>query len=130
MADVIGSQPASDRWVVEGAGGTLVPINASELMADVMVGLGLPVLVVARSTLGTINHTLLTLEALRTRSLALAGVLMIGHRNQENRDAIERYGRVRVVGQLPLFEPLSASTLGQWAVTELDPDGQLLDLLR
>ena len=54
-------------YVVEGAGGVLVPVNESQNMADFMLLLGLPVIVAARSTLGTINHTLLTLEALRER---------------------------------------------------------------
>src|SRR5579859_5792980 len=56
-------------WIVEGAGGLLVPVNESQTMADWIASLGLPVLVVARSGLGTINHTLLTLEALRARAL-------------------------------------------------------------
>ncbi len=57
------------RWIVEGAGGVLVPINETETMADLMSALGFPVVVVARTALGTINHTLLTLEALRRRAL-------------------------------------------------------------
>ncbi|MBY0429867.1 MAG: dethiobiotin synthase, partial [Rhodospirillales bacterium] len=70
--------PASELLVVEGAGGALVPLNGQFLMVDLMVRLGLPVLVVARSGLGTINHTLLTLEALRARHLRIAGVVMSG----------------------------------------------------
>ncbi len=54
-------------WVVEGAGGVLVPINESELMIDLIKALNFPVLIVARSGLGTINHTVLTIEALRNR---------------------------------------------------------------
>src|SRR6185369_12528599 len=50
------------RWIVEGAGGVLVPINESELMIDLMLHLQLSVVAVARAELGTINHTLLTLE--------------------------------------------------------------------
>ena len=64
LLDGLAAQPPSSRWIVEGAGGALVPINDSELMTDLMVRLALPVVVVARSRLGTINHTLLTLEAL------------------------------------------------------------------
>ncbi len=64
-------------------------------MTDLMVRLALPVLVVARSRLGTINHTLLTLEALAARALAVAGVVMVGRQNLENRRAIETYGGVR-----------------------------------
>ena len=66
------------RWIVEGAGGVLVPVNETELMVDLMILLGLPVLVVARSTLGTINHTLLTMEACARAALRVAGVVMVG----------------------------------------------------
>lgn len=112
-------------WIVEGAGGVLVPINDSEMMADMMSSLGWPVVVVARSSLGTINHTLLTLEAIRRRSLWVLGVVMVGDRNPDNRDAIQRYGRVAVLGEMPMFDPLTPERLKQWAVTELDPDFRL-----
>ena len=60
-------------------------------MTDVMLALGLPALIVARSGLGTINHTLLTIEALRQRRVPVAGVVMVGEPNPENRAAIERF---------------------------------------
>jgi dethiobiotin synthase len=116
------------RWVVEGAGGVLVPINEGELIADLMAALALPVIVVARSALGTINHTLLTLEALRARSLAIAGVVMVGDGNIDNRRAIEHYGRVQVLGELPLLQPLTPSAL-QSAAGRLSLD-DLLDVER
>jgi dethiobiotin synthetase len=115
------------RWIVEGAGGVLVPINGRDLMVDWMRALGLPVLVAARSALGTINHTLLTVEALRSRSLPVAGVLMIGERNGSNRAAIERYGHVPVVGEMPVFPALDQATLGRWSMSELDPENRLLE---
>jgi len=62
--------------IVEGAGGLLAPLTARESYADLAVALGLPVLVVARAGLGTVNHTALTVEALRARGLALAGVVL------------------------------------------------------
>lgn len=86
--------------VVEGAGGVLVPLGGGALMVDLMVQLGLPVLLVARSTLGTINHTLLSLEALRARFLAVWGVVMVGPDNDANAEAIARLGRVDVLGRL------------------------------
>jgi dethiobiotin synthetase len=117
---VFAQQPASTCWIVEGAGGVLVPVNESDLMADLMVRLGLPVVVVARSSLGTINHTLLTIEALRARSIGVAGVIMIGPPNPDNREAIEHYGRVRVVGEMRVFDPLTPAALRQWATTSRD----------
>jgi dethiobiotin synthetase len=114
-----------DAWIVEGAGGVLVPVNETQTMANLMVRLGLPVVVVARTTLGTINHTLLTLEALRTRSLQIAGVVMVGEPNPDNRAAIERYGKTVVLGEMPPFNPLTPASLAEWASTSLDPEGRL-----
>lgn len=102
-------------YIVEGAGGVLVPVNDSQTMADLMTTLGLPVIVAARTTLGTINHTLLTLEALRARALRIAGVVMIGEANPENRAAIERYGDVTVLAEMPRFNPLTSDALRAWA---------------
>jgi dethiobiotin synthetase len=118
------------RWIVEGAGGALVPIGDTAIMADLMTLLGLPAVVVARTALGTINHTLLTVEALRRRSIPTAGVIMVGAPNADNREAIERYGRVRVLGEMPNVEPLTAESLMRWAASGLDRDGRLLELLQ
>ena len=84
----------------------------------------------ARTRLGTINHTLLTLEALAARSLVVAGVVMVGRRNLENRRAIETYGRVRVIGELPRLDPLTPRALARWAASELDAAGRLLEWMR
>jgi dethiobiotin synthetase len=122
--------PDGPPWIVEGAGGVLVPLNDTELMIDLMRALALPVVVVGRSSLGTINHTLLTLEALRARSLCVAGAVLAGEKNAGNRAAIEQYGRVAVIGELPWFEPLDSTRLIAWAATELDPRGSLMEHLR
>lgn len=100
--------PLSDRpLIVEGAGGALVPLNGEALTIELMQRLGLPVVVVARSTLGTINHTLLTLEALRLRGLDVLGVVMSGPPNAANRLAIETYGDVRVLAEIPHTDDLT-----------------------
>jgi len=117
-------------WIVEGAGGLLVPINEWQTMADWIAYLSLPVVVVARSGLGTINHTLLTLEALQTRWLKVAGVLMVGEPNAENRAAIEQYGHVPVIAEMPLLMPLDTVLLGAWSAKHLDLQGRLLEWLR
>ena len=93
--------PAGQRpIVVEGAGGVLVPLGEVAMMTDLMARLGLPVLLVARSALGTINHTLLSLEALRARGLPVWGVVMVGTPNPDNEAAIIRLGRVPVLARL------------------------------
>jgi len=118
------------RWIVEGAGGVLVPINQSEMMIDLIACLGLPVVVATRTSLGTINHTLLTLEALRRRSLHVAGVVLVGDPNAHNRAAIESYGHVTIIAEMPCFHPLTAAALSSWACAELDPGRDLLELLK
>ena len=97
--------------IVEGAGGVLVPLSDSAMMADLIRQLGLPAVLVARTTLGTINHTLLSLEALRSRGIAVAGVILNGPSNTGNREAIARYGRVRILAELPRVQPLDTEAI-------------------
>ena len=89
--------PEQERLVVEGAGGVMVPLDDEYLMIDLMVNLNLPVLVVARSELGTINHTLLTLQELRRRGCRLLGVVVNGPPNEANCRAIAHYGQVPIL---------------------------------
>jgi dethiobiotin synthase len=116
-------------WIVEGAGGLLVPLSASRMMVDLIRLLGLPVVVAAASGLGTINHTLLTLEALRTRGLQIAGMGMIGEPDDENREAIEHFGQIAVLGEMPRFDPLTTESLARWAEANLDPQDRLKEFL-
>ena len=81
--------------VAEGAGGLLVPLAPDLMQTDLIAALGLPAVVVAPDRLGTINHTLLTVDALRRRGLAVRGVVLWG--GDSNRAAIERYGDVAVI---------------------------------
>lgn len=124
LMDVASRQPQTGRWIVEGAGGVLVPLNDRELVIDLMTVFGLPIVVAARSTLGTINHTLLTLEALRAHALPIAGVVLVGPPNIENRLAIETHGRVTVIGELAHLDPLTPASLQDSAV-QLARGGEL-----
>jgi len=103
--------PRCENLIAEGAGGTLVPINGTQLMTSLMRHLGLPVLLVTRTTLGTINHTLLSLAALRAAYLDIRGVIMVGKPNRENRRAIERYGKIEVIGIVPQLKRVHRSGL-------------------
>jgi dethiobiotin synthetase len=106
------SIPARDNLIVEGAGGVLVPINGKQFMIHLMRHLRLPVLLIARTSLGTINHTLLSLAALRGARLKIPGVIMVGPPDRlENRRAIEHYGGVQVVGILPFLKKLDRPSL-------------------
>ena len=112
-------------FLVEGAGGLLVPLDdAGALMTDLIALLRLPVVLVARSTLGTINHTLLSLEALAHRELAVAGVVLCGPPDAENRRAIERLGGVEVIAEVPRLDAVDAGAVAA-AAAELDPAGAL-----
>lgn len=98
--------------VVEGAGGILVPITEEETMADLMAALGLPVVLVARPTLGTLNHTLLSLAELSRRTLCVGGLVFNrpepgprGYIEDDNRATLARLGGVPVLADLPFRAP-------------------------
>lgn len=103
--------PVEGPLVVEGAGGVLVPVSEDRVMADLFAHWGLPVILAARTSLGTINHSLLSIEALRARGLEIAGVAFIGEGNAESERIICAMGNVRRLGRLPLLDPLNAGTL-------------------
>lgn len=106
--------------IIEGAGGVMVPINGSESMLDLIGKLGAPVVVASRTALGTINHTVLTVRALRGAGVCVKGVVMIGPENPDNERAVERYGAVPVVGRIPMLNCICYKTLLQ--VFEADFD--------
>jgi dethiobiotin synthetase len=97
--------------IAEGAGGILVPINDSESMLDLARRLGFPVLIAARAALGTINHTLLTLQALRCAKILAHGVVMIGHRNRDNERSVEHFGGVPIIGTIPWLDTINREVL-------------------
>jgi dethiobiotin synthetase len=104
--------PACDRpLVIEGAGGALVPLTRALLYADLFANWGAPVVIVARTNLGTINHSLLTIEALRTRGVPLVGVAFVGDANEDSEATIVQIGKVRRLGRLPRLDPLTPETL-------------------
>ncbi|MFN9568359.1 MAG: dethiobiotin synthase [Cyanobacteriota bacterium] len=110
--------------VVECAGGLMVPLRldaeGSLLQIDQLRVWGLPVLLVARSGLGTLNHTLLSLEALRQRAIPVLGLVLNGPLHPDNPRTLEALGGVPVLAQLPPLEPLSAKGLQeQWLASAL-----------
>lgn len=98
--------------VVEGAGGVLVPLTDDGFcMADLFARWGVPVVLVARTGLGTINHSLLSIEALRARGVPIAGLVFSGAAHEENERIVPRLGGVRSLGRVPLLDPLDAASL-------------------
>ena len=106
--------PETDRpLVIEGAGGLLVPLRDDMIFADIFARWHIPVILCARTSLGTINHTLLSLEALKHRGIPVFGIAFVGDENQETQRIIANMGGVRSLGRLPRIPDLNANTLGQ-----------------
>lgn len=97
--------------VIEGAGGLMVPLSLGTLYADVFERWRLPAVLCARTALGTINHSLLSIEALRRRHIDILGIAFIGERDAEAESAVCEIGRVRWLGRLPWLAPLTPDTL-------------------
>lgn len=99
------------RLIVEGAGGLYVPLNDQDIMTDLIQYFDLPALIVARSELGTLNHTLLSIEHLRNRDIPIIGVIMNGPKHESNRKTIEHFGEVPVIAEIEKMDSLSPETL-------------------
>ncbi|MEJ5977796.1 dethiobiotin synthase [Novosphingobium sp. PS1R-30] len=99
--------------VVEGAGGVMVPLTRNILYADVFRAWNCPVVLVARTALGTINHSLLSLEALHTRGVPVLGVAFVGDSNPDSEEIIVGLGGMRRLGRLPVLDPLDHMSLTQ-----------------
>jgi len=104
--------PSVDRpLIIEGAGGLLVPLSRKVLLIDQFKDWDADVILCARTTLGTINHTLLSIEALRQRHLPVLGVVFIGDENQDSERTIIAMGEVLRLGRLPIVTQLSCDSL-------------------
>ena len=103
--------PPDGPLVIEGAGGLMVPLGPELLFIDVFARWKLPLILCARTKLGTINHTLLSIEAVRRRDIPLHGVAFIGDANDESEKFICEMGQVKRLGRLPVIEPLTAGRL-------------------
>jgi dethiobiotin synthetase len=107
--------------VVETAGGLLVPLSRQWLQIEQLRSWGLPVLLVARSGLGTLNHTLLSLEALRLRAIPVLGLVLNGPPHPDNPRTLEQLGGVPVLAQLPRLDtPGAAALREQWQLLKMD----------
>ena len=108
--------------VVEGAGGILVPIDAEKTMLDLMTAMALPVVLVARPSLGTINHTLLSIHELRRANISVSGVIINESRaaswgdiESDNIKTIERMGELQVIGHLPFLSDIDTMSQNHFA---------------
>lgn len=115
--------PALDGpLVVEGAGGALVPVTRDLLYADLFARWGQPVVIVARTALGTINHSLLTIEALRARGVPMRGVAFVGDAVEDSEATIAAIGGVKRLGRLPILPVLDREHLAAAFAASFDLD--------
>lgn len=98
--------------VVEGAGGALVPVTDDVLYADIFAQWGAPAVIVAATRLGTINHSLLTIEALRARKVSILGVAFVGEPEPDSEATVCAIGKVARLGRLPRLASLTPQSLG------------------
>ena len=103
--------PPDGPLVIEGAGGLMVPLTRETLFLDVFVRWQIPLILCARTQLGTINHSLLSIEAIRARNIPLHGIAFIGEANAESESIIAEKGRVKRLGRLPPIAPLTPARL-------------------
>lgn len=99
--------------VIEGAGGLLVPLLDDLVYADIFARWQIPAVLCARTTLGTINHTLLSVEAMKHRGIPVFGIAFIGAENQETQRIIAKISGARILGRLPWMADISAEGLQQ-----------------
>jgi dethiobiotin synthetase len=123
--------PQTERpLVVEGAGGLLVPITRNRLQIDVFARWGAPVVLCARTSLGTLNHTLLSIEALKARAIPVLGIVLIGNPHPDNERTLAALGGVRILGRLPFLDPLTPASLAYAFARKFSRDDFLTSRLR
>lgn len=103
--------PSENPLIIEGAGGLMVPLTRQNLQINQFKRWDVPVILCARTGLGTINHTLLSIEALLFRNIRLHGMVFIGENNDDNIRTIAEYSGVKILGHIPMLGELDAGTL-------------------
>ncbi len=107
--------------IIETAGGLMVPLNRHWLQIDQLKVWGSPIILVARTGLGTLNHTLLSLEALKNRNINVLGIVLNGPSHKDNPKTLEQFGDTKILARLPIFEEVNAKVLSEeWNKHQLD----------
>jgi dethiobiotin synthetase len=99
--------------IIEGAGGLMVPLNDRELLVDYIKILQLEVILVSQNYLGSINHTLLSLELLKARNVKVKGIIYNGVSNSETEHYITQYSGVKILGNIPVLDIITKETINQ-----------------
>lgn len=104
--------PGSENpLIIEGAGGLMVPLTRKNLLINQFKKWNIPIILVARTALGTINHTLLSLEALWARDMKVHGLIFVGEHNDDNMLTILEFSKSKVLGHVPMMEELNSESL-------------------
>ena len=104
--------PATDKpLIIEGAGGLMVPLTRQKMQIDLFRTWGVPVILCARTGLGTINHTLLSIEALRHRNMPIHGLIFIGADNTDTIRTIGDFSGCPVLGHIPVLDRINPKAL-------------------
>ncbi len=97
--------------IIEGAGGLMVPLTRDNLQVNLYKKWNIPLILCTRTGLGTINHTLLSLEAIWSRNISLKGIVFIGEENKDNIRTIKEFSKAKILGHLPIIDPIDKDTL-------------------
>jgi dethiobiotin synthetase len=109
--DKLDIPPSENPLIIEGAGGLMVPLTRKNLQINQFKRWDVPVVLCTRTGLGTINHTLLSIEALFARNIKLHGMIFIGENNDDNIRTIAEYSGVKILGHIPMLDELNAEAL-------------------
>lgn len=100
-----------NNLIIEGAGGLMVPINQKDLMIDLIQKLGIEVILISKNYLGSINHTLLSIEALKNRNIPIKGIIFNGIKTEASESIILERTQLQFLGRIPEMENISKSTI-------------------
>ena len=101
----------NDHFILETAGGLMVPLTRNYLQIDQIKQWDLPVIIVCRSSLGTLNHTLLSIEALQKRNIKILGLIINGKKHLDNPRTLQEFSRVPIIAEFPYLENINVNQL-------------------
>jgi len=106
----------NNNLIVEGAGGLLVPINEDgDYLSDIIVKLGMEVILVSKNYLGSINHTLLSIEYLKSKSISIKGIIIVGEKNESSESIITKNTKVNILHRVPMAESVTREFIKEQA---------------
>lgn len=124
--DQIVAPETNKTTVVEGAGGLMVPLNQQETILDLMKQINLPIVLVSKNYLGSINHTLLSVKTIQNAGLNLKGIIMVGDENVSSERAIQNIGNTKILCHIKWSHKIDANFIDQEATRLANLKNQLI----